>query len=187
MPVCFPAVGLLVRFRGVVKRRRTPRSDFKRRRHTRRPLRLLKAAPGANPKAAASGLHPVGCPDQEGYGNCRSCGSRTIHNHLENPAGLRTVPTASTTNQLKKTGEMRRRGHIGYATPIQRTRNVTLRIFGRRAFGLARRYGLPQLATTPRSGRPPGSDYVALPWPRAGPRSPALASRIDACTSLWRL
>ena len=58
--------------------------------------------PGANPKAAAFGLHPVGCPDQEGYGNCRSCGSRTIHNHLENPAGLRTVPTASTTNQLKK-------------------------------------------------------------------------------------
>ena len=34
-----------------------------------------------------AGWHPVGCPDQEGYGNCRSCGSRTIHNHLENPAG----------------------------------------------------------------------------------------------------
>ena len=57
-----------------------------------------------------AGLHPVGCPDQEGYGNCRSCGSRTIHNHLENPAGLRTVPTASTTNQLKKIRENEKTG-----------------------------------------------------------------------------
>ena len=67
--------------------------------------------------------------DQEGCGNCRSCGSRTIHNHLENPAGLRTVPTASTTNQLKKSREMRRWGHIGYAhTNTKDTKCHTLHI-----------------------------------------------------------